>query len=159
MARIAGVDLPRNKRMEDRSQIHLRHWTRSLEGDSREGVSPTSAPTILTRPRFRKIRDVIEAGTRLKAISSRSLDEYQAPDGPWLLSRTAPSQGLPVRGQRTPHECSYPQGSTQGRLARKKPASGGTGVTATQAAASDNTSEALGSRQTARGHRSRLAIA
>ena len=49
-----------------------------------------------------RLRRIIESPYKVEgALRTRNLDEHQATDGHRLLSRAAPSQGLPVRGQRT----------------------------------------------------------
>ena len=106
MARIAGVDLPRNKH----DGIALTYIygigkaparASGRRRTSRSTSGPTSSTT--TRP---SIRDVIEsAAARSRAICAAKCDEHQAPDGPRLLprprhrkaSRSAASAPTPTR--------------------------------------------------------------
>jgi predicted ribosome quality control (RQC) complex YloA/Tae2 family protein len=103
MARIAGVDLPRNKRIEialtyiyglgrHASNVVLKH----------AGISPDKRTDDLDENDVRKIRDAIEANFRVEGDLRR----------PRLLPRLAP-QAQPA-GPRPahPHQRPHPQGSS-----------------------------------------------
>ena len=121
MARIAGVDLPRNKRMEialtyiygigkalsERRPQAGRHLARQAHRRPRRERRPQD-------PR----RDRGELQGRRRS-APRRLDEHQAPDGPRLLPRPAPSSGLPVRGQRTHTNARTRKGPRKGMAAKK----------------------------------------
>jgi small subunit ribosomal protein S13 len=104
MARIAGVDLPRNKRMEIALTyiygIGRRSSGRLLE---KAGVSPDKRSDDLDEQEVRRIRDVIEAEDqkvegdlrREVTMSIKRLMDLGCYRG--LRHR----RGLPVRGQRT----------------------------------------------------------
>jgi small subunit ribosomal protein S13 len=103
MARIAGVDLPRNKRMEialtyiyglgrRAANVVLRH----------AGVSPDKKSDDLDENDVRKIRDAIEANYRVEGdlrrdvqMNIKRLMDLGAYRG------TRHKRNLPVRGQRT----------------------------------------------------------
>jgi len=77
MARIEGVDLPRNKRIE----VALTYIY---------GIGPTRARQIILTTK-------VNADTRVKELQGRrrpaprGADEYQAPDRNWLLPWFTPS--------------------------------------------------------------------
>ncbi len=129
MARIAGVDLPRNKRME----VALRYIygigpARSREILGRAGVSLDKRSDDLDEAEIRKIRDVIEAEYKVEGDLRRevSMNIKRLMDlGCYRGLRHR--KGLPVRGQRTHTNARTRKGPRKGGLARKKPASGGAG--------------------------------
>jgi small subunit ribosomal protein S13 len=103
MARIAGVDLPRNKRMEIALTyiygIGRRSAGRLLD---KAGVSPDKRSDDLDEQEVRRIRDVIEAEQKVEGdlrrevtMSIKRLMDLGCYRG--LRHR----RGLPVRGQRT----------------------------------------------------------
>ncbi len=120
MARIAGVDLPRNKRME----IALTYVY---------GIGKTKAKTILTKAKvsldkrsddldendLRAIRDVLEAGEKVEGDLRRevSLNIKRLMDlGCYRGLRHR--KGLPVRGQRTHTNSRTRKGPRKGQLRR-----------------------------------------
>ncbi len=103
MARIAGVDLPRNKRMEIALTyiygIGRRSSGRLLD---KAGVSPDKRSDDLDEQEIRRIRDVIEAEHKVEGdlrrevtMAIKRLMDLGCYRG--LRHR----RGLPVRGQRT----------------------------------------------------------
>ncbi len=104
MARIAGVDIPREKRLEISPHLHLRH--RPHHGRSRSARPPTSTatPGSATSPtrRSNRIRACIDQNLKVEGDLRREVQQdikrkmeigcYQG-----LRHR----RGLPVRGQRT----------------------------------------------------------
>ena len=104
MARISGVDLPRNKRDRDRAHVHLRdrqgHVARVL---TKAKVSPDKRSDDLDENDMRAIRDVLEsAGIKVEGDLRRevSMNIKRLMDlGCYRGLRHR--KGLPVRGQRT----------------------------------------------------------
>ena len=103
MARIAGVDLPRDKRVEiGLTYIFGIGRTRSNEILGKTGISPDTRVRDLTDDEIAKLRDTIEKGyivegdlRREVALNIKRLTEIRCYRG--IRHR----QGLPVRGQRT----------------------------------------------------------
>ena len=103
MARIAGVDLPRNKRMEIALTYIYglgRHASNVVLAAS--GVSPDKKSDDLDENDVRKIRDAIEAHYRVEGDLRRDTQlaiKRLIDLGCYRGSRHR--RGLPVRGQRT----------------------------------------------------------
>ncbi|MBP7176673.1 MAG: 30S ribosomal protein S13 [Thermoclostridium sp.] len=103
MARIAGVDLPREKRVEiGLTYIFGVGRTRSNEILAKTGVSPDTRIRDLTDDEINKLRDIIEKEyivegdlRRETALSIKRLMEIGCYRG------RRHRLGLPVRGQRT----------------------------------------------------------
>ena len=103
MARLAGVDLPRDKRMEIAlTYIFGIGRTRSLEILERTGISPDLRTKDLTDEQLSTLRDDIEGNYKVEgdlrrevAADIRRKVEIGSYEG--LRHR----RGLPVRGQRT----------------------------------------------------------
>jgi small subunit ribosomal protein S13 len=103
MARIAGVDLPRNKRIEIAlTYIYGIGRKRSNMVLSKAGVSPDKRTADLDENDVRRIRDAIEADIKVEGdlrrevnMSIKRLMDLGCYRG--LRHR----RGLPVRGQRT----------------------------------------------------------
>jgi small subunit ribosomal protein S13 len=103
MARIAGIDLPREKRVEIAlTYIFGIGRTRSRQTVDRAGVSPDTRVKDLTEEEVNKIRSLIEADyivegdlRREVALNIKRLQEIGTYRG--LRHR----RSLPVRGQRT----------------------------------------------------------
>ena len=112
MARIAGVDLPRNKRMEIALTYIYgigRHAANVVLEQA--GVSPDKRTDDLDENGRRKIRDAIEANYQGRRRSApRRLAEHQAPDGPRLLPRPASPQGPAGARPAHAHQCAHAQG-------------------------------------------------
>ena len=103
MARLAGVDLPRNKRMEIAlTYIYGIGATRSKELLEKTGISPDLRTDNLTDDQLAALRDAIESSytvegdlrreTQMNIKRMMDLGSYRG-----LRHR----RGLPVRGQRT----------------------------------------------------------
>ncbi|MBL9044783.1 MAG: 30S ribosomal protein S13 [Myxococcales bacterium] len=126
MARIAGVDLPRNKRMEIAlTYIYGIGKALSKEILNRAGVSLDKRSDDLEEVEIRKIRDVIEADFKVEGDLRRevSMNIKRLMDlGCYRGLRHR--RGLPVRGQRTHTNARTRKGPRKGGLARKKPAGG-----------------------------------
>jgi small subunit ribosomal protein S13 len=124
MARIAGVDLPRNKRMEIAlTYIYGIGKALSTEILNRAGVALDKRSDDLEESEIRKIRDVIEADFKVEGDLRRevSMNIKRLMDlGCYRGLRHR--RGLPVRGQRTHTNARTRKGPRKGGLARKKPA-------------------------------------
>lgn len=127
MARIAGVDLPRNKRMEIAlTYIYGIGKTRSRQILERAGVSLDKRTDELDETEIRKIRDVIEADYKVEGDLRRevSMNIKRLMDlGCYRGVRHR--KGLPVRGQRTHTNARTRKGPRKGML--RKPTGGGGG--------------------------------
>ena len=123
MARIAGVDLPRNKRME----IALTYVFGIGKPTAKKilakaGVDPNKRTDALDENEVRKIRDVLEAEHKVEGDLRRdtSMNIKRLMDlGCYRGLRHR--KGLPVRGQRTHTNARTRKGPRKGML-RKKPA-------------------------------------
>lgn len=123
MARIAGVDLPRNKRMEIAlTYIYGIGKALAVEILNRAGVALDKRSDDLEEAEIRKIRDVIEADFKVEGDLRRevSMNIKRLMDlGCYRGVRHR--RGLPVRGQRTHTNARTRKGPRKGGLARKKP--------------------------------------
>lgn len=125
MARIAGVDLPANKRMEIAlTYIFGVGLSRSREILKKVGISFDKRTDQLDETEIRKIRDVLETEYRVEgdlrreiAMNIKRLMDLGCYRG--LRHR----KGLPVRGQRTRTNARTRKGPRKGTL-RKKPSVG-----------------------------------
>lgn len=103
MARIAGVDLPREKRVEiGLTYIYGIGRTRSNEILAKTGIDPDTRVKDLTEEDVAKMREVIEHEYHVEgdlrrevAMNIKRLIEIDSYRG------TRHRKGLPVRGQRT----------------------------------------------------------
>jgi small subunit ribosomal protein S13 len=122
MARIAGVDLPRDKSVEyalpDIYGIGLASGRRILE---QAGVDPRTKVRELTEAEVAKLREIIEREWRVEGdlrrqvqMNIRRLQEIQCYRG--IRHR----RGLPVRGQRTSTNARTRKGPKRTVGAKKK---------------------------------------
>ncbi len=122
MARIAGVDLPRNKRMEIAlTYIYGIGQARSREILGKAGIDPNLRSDNLDEAATRAIRDVLEAEFKVEGDLRRdvSLNIKRLMDlGCYRGLRHR--KGLPVNGQRTHTNARTRKGPRKG-LVRKKP--------------------------------------
>jgi len=103
MARIAGVDLPRDKRIEAAlPYIYGLGWSTSREILAKTGIKPNTRVRDLTEEEISKLRDTIDKGYKVEGdlqrevqLNIKRLIEIGSYRG--LRHR----RGLPVRGQRT----------------------------------------------------------
>ena len=104
MARIAGVNIPLNKRIEiGLTSIYGVGRSRSLEVLAKTGISPDTYVKDLTEDEVHKLREAIDNGDEMvegdlrreRSQNIKRLSEIGAYRG--LRHR----RGLPVRGQRT----------------------------------------------------------
>jgi len=122
MARIAGVDLPRTKRVEvGLTYIFGIGPTRALVLLEASGVSPDTRVKDLTEEEVRQISKVIEDQGRVEgdlrkeiSLNIKRLMEIGCYRG--LRHR----RNLPVRGQRTSTNARTRKGPRKGAVAKKK---------------------------------------
>lgn len=122
MARIAGVDLPRTKRIETGlTYIYGIGRTRSTNILSHAGVSPDIRVKDLSEEDVRKISRVIEEQGRVEgdlrkeiSVNIKRLMEIGCYRG--MRHR----RNLPVRGQRTHTNSRTRKGPRKGAVAKKK---------------------------------------
>ena len=124
MARIAGVDLPRNKRMEIALTYIFgigRH--RSVKILTEAGIEIAKRSDDLTEADVAKIRDVIESNYKVEgdlrketAMNIKRLMDLGSYRG--LRHR----RGLPVRGQRTHTNARTRKGPRKGGVGGGRPA-------------------------------------
>ena len=122
MARIAGVDLPRGKRVEiGLTYIYGIGRARSLSILMRAGVDPSKKVQDLTDEDATKIRQIIEEEGGVEgdlrkeiALNIRRLIEIGSYRG--MRHR----RNLPVRGQRTHTNARTRKGPRRGTVANKK---------------------------------------
>src|SRR5262245_16670991 len=122
MARIAGVDLPRNKRMEIAlTYIFGIGRTRSREILKKADISLDKRTDAVDENEVRKIRDILEADYKVEGDLRReiSMNIKRLMDlGCYRGLRHR--RGLPVRGQRTHTNARTRKGPRKG-MVRKKP--------------------------------------
>ncbi|MBA4503937.1 30S ribosomal protein S13 [Corynebacterium sanguinis] len=103
MARLAGVDLPRNKRMEIAlTYIYGIGATRSKELLKKTGISPDLRTDNLTDDQLAALRDAIESSYTVEGDLRREVQadiRRKIEIGSYQGLRHR--RGLPVRGQRT----------------------------------------------------------
>ncbi len=122
MARIAGVDLPRMKRIEiGLTSLYGVGRARSLSILMRAGVNPDKKVQDLTEEEVTKIRQIIEEEGGIEgdlrkevALNVRRLIEIGSYRG--FRHR----RNLPVRGQRTHTNARTRKGPRKGTIANKK---------------------------------------
>ena len=113
MARLVGVDLPRDKRIEvGLTYIYGIGLTTSKKILAETGVDPSVRVKDLTEDDLTKLRDYIQANIKVEGPAPRGFPERQAPHGDRLLSWT-PSSSRPARSRTAhAHECAHAQGSS-----------------------------------------------
>jgi small subunit ribosomal protein S13 len=103
MARIAGVDLPREKRVEiGLTYIYGVGRTRAVETLAATGVDPSIRVRDLTEDQVRRLRDFIDATFKVEGDLRREVAQNikrKVEIGSYQGIRHR--RGLPVRGQRT----------------------------------------------------------
>ena len=122
MARIAGVDIPREKRIEI-ALTYLYGIGRSVSNQilSQAGIDPGKRTNMLTEEEVAKIRDIIEQDHKIEGdlrkeinINIKRLMDIGCYRG--LRHR----KGLPVRGQRTRTNSRTRKGPRKTSMKRKK---------------------------------------
>jgi small subunit ribosomal protein S13 len=103
MARIAGVDLPREKRVEiGLTYIYGVGRTRSMKTLAAAGVDPSTRVRDLSDEQVRRLRDFIDATYKVEGDLRREVAQNikrKVEIGSYQGIRHR--RGLPVRGQRT----------------------------------------------------------
>ena len=103
MARIAGVDLPREKRVEiGLTYIYGVGRTRAVQTLAAAGVDPSIRVRDLSDEQVRKLRDFIDASFKVEGDLRREVAQNikrKVEIGSYQGIRHR--RGLPVRGQRT----------------------------------------------------------
>ena len=123
MARIAGVDLPRDKRIEYAlTYIYGVGLTSAKKIVERAGIAPTTRVRELTEAETGRVREILEKDYRVEgdlrrefALSIRRLIEIGCYRG--IRHR----RGLPVRGQRTKTNARFRKGPKRAVAGKKKP--------------------------------------
>jgi small subunit ribosomal protein S13 len=122
MARIAGVDLPRNKRVDIAlTYIFGIGRTRSAEILDKADVAGGIRTDDLTEDQVRRIRQVIDAGYKVEGDLRRdvSMNIKRLMDLNCYRGLRH-KRGLPVRGQRTHTNSRTRKGPRRGVMAKKK---------------------------------------
>jgi small subunit ribosomal protein S13 len=124
MARIAGVDLPRNKRIEIAlTYIYGIGRRRSNDVLEKAGVSPDKRTADLDENDVRRIRDVIEATTKVEGDLRREVNmNIKRLMDLGCYRGLRHRRSLPVRGQRTSTNARTRKGPR--RMAVKKQGAG-----------------------------------
>ena len=122
MARIAGVDLPRNKRVDVAlTYIYGIGHTKSSEILDKADVSGGIRTDDLTEEQVRRIRQVIDAGYKVEGDLRRevNMNIKRLMDLNCYRGQRH-KRGLPVRGQRSHTNARTRKGPRRGVMARKK---------------------------------------
>lgn len=123
MARIAGVDLPRDKRIEYAlTYIYGIGLTSAQKIVAQAGIDPVTRVRDLTEGETTRVREIMERDFRVEGdlrrefqLSIRRLIEIGCYRG--LRHR----RGLPVRGQRTKTNARFRKGPKRAVAGKKKP--------------------------------------
>ncbi len=123
MARIAGVDLPRDKRIEYAlCYIYGVGLTSAKKIVAQAGINPVTRVREMTESETSKIREILEREYRVEgdlrrefALSIRRLMEIGCYRG--IRHR----RGLPARGQRTKTNARFRKGPKRAVAGKKKP--------------------------------------
>ncbi|MBQ0904896.1 30S ribosomal protein S13 [Micromonospora sp. U21] len=123
MARLAGVDLPREKRMEIAlTYIFGVGRTRALETLAATGISPDKRARDLTDEELVQLRDHIEGNYKVEGDLRREVAadiRRKVEIGAYAGIRHR--RGLPVRGQRTKTNARTRKGPKRTVAGKKKP--------------------------------------
>ena len=122
MARIAGVDLPRNKRVDIAlTYIYGIGRTRSGEILDKADVAGGIRTDDLTEEQVRRIRQVIEAGYKVEGDLRREVNmNIKRLMDLNCYRGIRHKRGLPVRGQRSHTNARTRKGPRRGVMAKKK---------------------------------------
>ena len=122
MARIAGVDLPRDKRVEiGLTYIFGVGHSRSLDTCISLGIDPNTEVRDLTDEEVQKIRQFVEANFRVEGDLRREVTQNikrKVEIGSYQGLRHR--RGLPVRGQRTHTNARTRKGPRKAIAGKKK---------------------------------------
>ena len=124
MARIAGVDLPREKRVEiGLTYIYGVGRTRSVQTLAATGVDPSTRVRDLSEEQVRRLRDFIDASYKVEGDLRREVAQNikrKVEIGSYQGIRHR--RGLPVRGQKTKTNARTRKGPKRMQVAGKKKA-------------------------------------
>ncbi|HOI75263.1 MAG TPA: 30S ribosomal protein S13 [Syntrophales bacterium] len=122
MARIAGVDLPKNKRMEIAlTYIYGIGRTKSLQILKEAGIAPETKTDVLADAEITAIRNIIDREHKVEGDLRRDISmaiKRLMDLGSYRGLRHR--KGLPVRGQRTRTNARSRKGPRRGVGAKKK---------------------------------------
>jgi small subunit ribosomal protein S13 len=122
VARIAGVDLPKNKRMEIAlTYIYGIGRTRSLQILKEAGIAPETKTDVLADAEITAIRNIIDRDHKVEGDLRRDISmaiKRLMDLGSYRGLRHR--KGLPVRGQRTRTNARSRKGPRRGVGAKKK---------------------------------------
>ncbi|HET8661352.1 MAG TPA: 30S ribosomal protein S13 [Micromonosporaceae bacterium] len=123
MARLVGVDLPRDKRMEIAlTYIFGVGRTRASEALTATGVSPDKRSKDLTDEEIVKLRDYIEANFKVEGDLRREVAaDIRRKVEIGCYEGVRHRRGLPVRGQRTRTNARTRKGPKRTVAGKKKP--------------------------------------
>jgi len=123
MARLVGVDLPREKRMEVAlTYIFGIGRTRAIEALSGTGVSPDKRARDLTDDEVVQLRDYIEANFKVEGDLRREVAaDIRRKVEIGCYAGIRHRRGLPVRGQRTRTNARTRKGPKRTVAGKKKP--------------------------------------
>jgi small subunit ribosomal protein S13 len=123
MARLAGVDLPRDKRMEIAlTYIFGIGRTRSIETLSATGINPDKRARDLTDEEIVALRDHIESNYKVEGDLKREVAaDIRRKVEIGCYAGIRHRRGLPVRGQRTRTNARTRKGPKRTVAGKKKP--------------------------------------
>jgi len=122
MARLSGVDLPRDKRLEIAlTYIYGIGHTRALETLAATGVSPDTRVHNLTEDDLLKLRDWIDANYQVEGDLRREVQaDIRRKIEIGCYQGIRHRKGLPVRGQRTQTNARTRKGKKKTVAGKKK---------------------------------------
>jgi len=122
VARIAGVDLPRRKRMEIAlTYIYGIGRTRALEILEKTGIDPATSSDDLTEAEVRQIRDVLEAEYKVEGeLRSQVRSDIKRLKDLGCYRGLRHRRNLPARGQRTRTNARTRRGPRRTTVGKKK---------------------------------------
>jgi len=122
MARIAGIDLPRNKRVDIAlTYIYGIGRTRSTEILDKADVAGGIRTDDLTEEQVRRVRQVIEAGYKVEGDLRREVNmNIKRLMDLNCFRGLRHKRSLPVRGQRTHTNARTRKGPRRGVMTKKK---------------------------------------
>jgi small subunit ribosomal protein S13 len=123
MARLVGVDLPREKRMEIAlTYIFGVGRTRAIEALTATGISPEKRARDLTDEEVVQLRDYIEANFKVEGDLRREVAaDIRRKVEIGCYQGVRHRRGLPVRGQRTRTNARTRKGPKRTVAGKKKP--------------------------------------
>jgi len=123
MARLVGVDLPREKRMEIAlTYIFGIGWTRALQLCAVADIDPDKRAKDLTEEELLKLRDYIESNFKVEGDLRREVQaDIRRKIEIGCYQGIRHRRGLPVRGQRTRTNARTRKGPRRTVAGKKKP--------------------------------------